>query len=60
MVIREELRKPSRSITNNAIDTAAASSYSSSNSTLSLTSGSWHSQIFLSELLPEDGLHART
>ena len=39
MVIREELRKPSRSITNNAIDTAAASSYSSSNSTLSLTSG---------------------
>jgi hypothetical protein len=37
MVIREELRKPSRSITNNAIDIAAASS---SNSTLSFTSRS--------------------
>ena len=38
MVIREELRKHSRSITNNAIDTAAASS--SSNSTSSFTSRS--------------------
>jgi hypothetical protein len=37
MVIREELRNLLEALTNNAIDTAAASSSSPSNSTLSLT-----------------------